>query len=110
MCHDLSLMGSEQFLNPADDYKTGPGTWGVGGRAEKQGFALLMLEDGDALAMLQWIVCLADAFKVRLYLFTSGYKELNVSLMTALRTTSPVLVRPEGPILAVLRPPGRTAP
>lgn len=49
------------FLNPNDGYKTG---WGVGGRAEKQGYALLMLEEGNYQGMLEWIVGLADAFKV----------------------------------------------
>lgn len=49
------------FLNPADGYKTG---WGVGGRAEKQGYALVMLEEGGASEMLQWIVGTADAFKL----------------------------------------------
>ncbi|KAK4051814.1 hypothetical protein OIV83_002519 [Microbotryomycetes sp. JL201] len=49
------------FLNPNDGYKTG---WGVGGRAEKQGYALLMLEEGDFMGMLEWIVGLSDAFKL----------------------------------------------
>ena len=49
------------FLNPADGYKMG---WGVGGRAEKQGFALLMVDEGDSTTMLHWIVGLADVFKV----------------------------------------------
>ncbi|BGP14418.1 hypothetical protein JCM10213v2_002366 [Rhodosporidiobolus nylandii] len=49
------------FLNPQDGYRSG---WGVGGRAEKQGYALLMLEEGGAMAMLQWIVGLADVFKL----------------------------------------------
>lgn len=51
------------FLNPNDGYRTG---WGVGGRAEKQGYALMMLEDGDHQGMLEWIVGLSDAFKVSL--------------------------------------------
>jgi len=51
------------FLTPQDGYRTG---WGVGGRSEKQGFALLMLESGEADDMLRWIVGIADAFKVRL--------------------------------------------
>lgn len=54
------------FLNPADGYRSG---WGVGGRAEKQGFALLMLDEGNAMAMLQWIVGMMDAFKVRFFFF-----------------------------------------
>ncbi|KAM0788423.1 hypothetical protein ACM66B_001559 [Microbotryomycetes sp. NB124-2] len=49
------------FLNPNDGYKSG---WGVGGRAEKQGYALLMLEEGDYMGMLEWIVGLSDAFKL----------------------------------------------
>ncbi|GAA5858489.1 hypothetical protein JCM8547_007329 [Rhodosporidiobolus lusitaniae] len=49
------------FLNPADGYRGG---WGVGGRGEKQGFALLMLEEGGAMDMLHWIVGLADVFKL----------------------------------------------
>ncbi|KAK4058448.1 hypothetical protein OIO90_000607 [Microbotryomycetes sp. JL221] len=49
------------FLNPNDGFKTG---WGVGGRAEKQGYALLMLEEGDYMGMLEWIVGLSDAFKL----------------------------------------------
>ncbi|GAA5821219.1 hypothetical protein JCM11251_004519 [Rhodosporidiobolus azoricus] len=49
------------FLNPADGYKSG---WGVGGRAEKQGYALLMLEEGGMTEMLHWIVALADVFKL----------------------------------------------
>lgn len=51
------------FLTPQDGYKTG---WGVGGRSEKQGFALLMLESGEVDDMLRWIVGISDAFKVRL--------------------------------------------
>lgn len=51
------------FLNPSDSYLASG--WGVGGRAEKQGFALLMLEEGNYLDMLHWVVGLADAFKVR---------------------------------------------
>lgn len=50
------------FLTPQDGYKTG---WGVGGRSEKQGFALLMLESGEVDDMLRWIVGISDAFKVR---------------------------------------------
>ncbi|KAK4700142.1 hypothetical protein P7C70_g6109, partial [Phenoliferia sp. Uapishka_3] len=50
------------FLNPADTYKTAG--WGVGGRAEKQGLALLMLDEGDSMVMLNWIVAFADAFKL----------------------------------------------
>ncbi|GAA6059179.1 hypothetical protein JCM10212_005524 [Sporobolomyces blumeae] len=49
------------FLTPQDGYRTG---WGVGGRAEKQGFALLMLESGEVDDMLRWIVGTADAFKL----------------------------------------------
>ncbi|SCV67650.1 BQ2448_5261 [Microbotryum intermedium] len=49
------------FLNPHDGYKSG---WGVGGRAERQGFALLMVEEGAAAAMLQWIVGISDVFKL----------------------------------------------
>jgi hypothetical protein len=48
-------------LNPNDGYRSG---WGVGGRAEKQGYSLLMLEEGDYMGMLEWIVGLSDAFKV----------------------------------------------
>lgn len=50
------------FLNPADGFRYG---WGVGGRAEKQGMALLMADEGGVAAMLNWIVGLSDAFKVR---------------------------------------------
>ncbi|KAM0753820.1 hypothetical protein T439DRAFT_164204 [Meredithblackwellia eburnea MCA 4105] len=50
------------FLNPSDGYKSNG--WGVGGRAEKQGFALLMLDEGDAYSMLNWIVGFSDAFKL----------------------------------------------
>ncbi|BGP01263.1 hypothetical protein NBRC10513v2_002214 [Rhodotorula toruloides] len=50
------------FLNPSDSYLASG--WGVGGRAEKQGFALLMLEEGNYLDMLHWVVGLADAFKL----------------------------------------------
>ncbi|KDE04897.1 hypothetical protein MVLG_04655 [Microbotryum lychnidis-dioicae p1A1 Lamole] len=49
------------FLNPHDSYKLG---WGVGGRAERQGYALLMVEEGAAAAMLQWIVGISDVFKL----------------------------------------------
>jgi CCR4-NOT transcriptional complex subunit CAF120 len=49
------------FLNPADGFKNG---WGVGGRAEKQGMALLMADEGGCSTMLNWIVGLADVFKV----------------------------------------------
>lgn len=49
------------FLNPADGFKMG---WGVGGRAEKQGYALLMTDEGGVDGMLQWIVGLADVFKL----------------------------------------------
>lgn len=49
------------FLNPNDGFRSG---WGVGGRAEKQGYALIMLEEGDYMDMLEWIVGLSDAFKV----------------------------------------------
>lgn len=52
------------FLNPTSGYKLG---WGVGGRGEKQGFALLMLEEGGVMDMLHWIVALADVFKVHLF-------------------------------------------
>ena len=38
--------------------------WGVGGRAEKQGLALLMVDEGDSTTMLHWIVGLSDVFKV----------------------------------------------
>ncbi|GAA6010185.1 hypothetical protein JCM11491_005381 [Sporobolomyces phaffii] len=49
------------FLTPQDGYRTG---WGVGGRSEKQGFALLMLESGEVDDMLRWIVGISDAFKL----------------------------------------------
>lgn len=57
------------FLNASNGYKGG---WGVGGRAEKQAFALLMLDEGDAMAMLEWIVGISDAFKVRSFVSTSA--------------------------------------
>lgn len=50
------------FLDPSDGYLNSG--WGIGGRAEKQGYGLLMLEEGGLLDMLHWIVALADVFKV----------------------------------------------
>ena len=85
------------FLNPMDGFKGG---WGVGGRAEKQGFALLMLDEGDALAMLHWIVGLSDAFKVRLSTF-DDVSELTLTC-PALRTTPRFLLRSSRPFVALL--------
>ena len=51
------------FLSSAEGWvATG---YGVGGRAEKQGYAYMMLEEGSCVDMLHWIVGIADAFKVR---------------------------------------------
>lgn len=41
--------------------------WGVGGRKEKQGFALMMLDEGGFEEMLKWIVGISDAFKVSFF-------------------------------------------
>lgn len=61
------------FLNPEDGFASG---WGVGGRTEKQGFALLKLEDRDTLEMLPWIVALTDAFRVRPHLLRKVFCSL----------------------------------
>lgn len=58
------------FLDPSDGYMNSG--WGIGGRAEKQGFGLLMLEDGGLIDMLHWIVALADVFRVRSVARISG--------------------------------------
>lgn len=63
------------FLNPADGYKGG---WGVGGRAERQGFALLMPDEADANTMLQWIIGVADAFKVSIMQLSHAPRVLNL--------------------------------
>ncbi|GAA6054229.1 hypothetical protein JCM3770_001402 [Rhodotorula araucariae] len=66
--HDALLESSTMFkvegsfLSAADGWNsTG---YGVGGRAEKQGHAYLMLEEGSSMDMLYWIVGIADAFKL----------------------------------------------
>ena len=51
------------FLSAAEGWNSAG--YGVGGRAEKQGHAYLMLEEGNSMDMLYWIVGIADAFKVR---------------------------------------------
>lgn len=94
------------FLNPMDGFKGG---WGVGGRAEKQGFALLMLDEGDALAMLHWIVGLSDAFKVRSLSLWEDGPELTPPLFPALRTTPRLLFRSSRSFVALLCSPSRTS-
>ena len=88
------------FLTPQDGYRTG---WGVGGRSEKQGFALLMLESGEADDMLRWIVGIADAFKVRLFCPPVGSQVLTHLRSIAVRTTEELLVRPSRSKFPLLR-------
>ena len=98
------------FLSSAEGWvATG---YGVGGRAEKQGYAYMMLEEGSCVDMLHWIVGIADAFKVRpaSSLSLSLPSELTSTARTALRPTAQLLVRPSRPQLALLRPADRPAP
>ncbi|GAA6027998.1 hypothetical protein JCM8097_001822 [Rhodosporidiobolus ruineniae] len=50
------------FLDPREGFQSGGR--GVGGRADRQGYALLMLEEGNVMDMLHWIVGLSDVFKL----------------------------------------------
>ncbi|SCZ93519.1 BZ3500_MvSof-1268-A1-R1_Chr6-3g08712 [Microbotryum saponariae] len=76
------------FLNPHDRYKLG---WGVGGRAERQGYALLMVEEGAAAAMLQWIVGISDVFKVS---WSEGPSVINLFLTSTMLSPLQLYGRP----------------
>lgn len=68
--HD-ALLESSTLFKIEGTFLSGAEGWvatgyGVGGRAEKQGYAYMMLEEGSCVDMLHWVVGLADAFKVRM--------------------------------------------
>lgn len=96
------------FLSPHDKY-TAAG-WGAGGRGDKQGFALVMLEEGNYRDMLYWIVGISDAFKVSFADVLATECSAHTHPSPALRSSSQFFVRPARPQLALLCAPHRSAP